>query len=39
MMGLVDTAIVGRLGAVQLGAVGLATIIFNFSNFLVRHKS
>lgn len=36
MMGLVDTAIVGRLGAAQLGAVGLATIIFNFSNFLVR---
>ena len=26
LMGLVDTAIVGRLGAAQLGAVGLATV-------------
>ena len=26
LMGLVDTAIVGRLGAPQLGAVGLATV-------------
>ena len=34
-MGVVDTAIVGRLGAAQLGAVGLANMIFNFSNFLV----
>ncbi|CAL5221413.1 g3599 [Coccomyxa viridis] len=38
-MSLVDTAFVGRLGAAQLGAVGLSSIIFNFCgmifNFLV----
>ncbi|BDA43468.1 Protein DETOXIFICATION 44, chloroplastic [Coccomyxa sp. Obi] len=38
-MSLVDTAFVGRLGAAQLGAVGLSTILFNFCgmlfNFLV----
>mmetsp|Transcript_17433 Transcript_17433/g.52263 ORF Transcript_17433/g.52263 Transcript_17433/m.52263 type:complete len:588 (-) Transcript_17433:751-2514(-) len=34
LLSLVDTAIVGRLGAAQLGAVGLATLVFNFSAFL-----
>lgn len=27
-------AIVGRLGTAPLGAVGLSTLVFNFSNFL-----
>lgn len=34
MMGMVDTAIVGRLGTEPLAAVGLSTIIYNFSNFI-----
>ncbi|KAK9836245.1 hypothetical protein WJX84_008786 [Apatococcus fuscideae] len=33
-MSLVDTALVGRLGAAELGAVGLSGLIFNLSNFL-----
>ncbi|KAK9831035.1 hypothetical protein WJX74_000789 [Apatococcus lobatus] len=33
-MSLVDTALVGRLGAAELGAVGLSSLIFNLSNFL-----
>jgi Na+-driven multidrug efflux pump len=33
MMGMVDTAIVGRLGTAPLAAVGLSTIVYNFSNF------
>ncbi len=39
LMGLVDTAIVGRLGAVELGAMGLAIAVLNtvswVCNFLV----
>jgi hypothetical protein len=34
VMGMVDTAIVGRLGTEPLAAVGLSTMIFNFSQFL-----
>lgn len=34
LLSLVDTAIVGRLGTAPLGAVGIATLIFNFSGFL-----
>ena len=34
IMGVVDTAIVGRLGTEPLAAVGLATIVYNFSNFI-----
>lgn len=34
LLSLVDTAIVGRLGVAALGAVGLATLVFNFSAFL-----
>lgn len=30
----VRAAIVGRLGTAPLGAVGLSTLVFNFSNFL-----
>lgn len=30
MMGIVDTAIVGRLGTEPLAAVGLSTIVYNF---------
>jgi Na+-driven multidrug efflux pump len=30
----VCAAIVGRLGTAPLGAVGLSTLVFNFSNFL-----
>lgn len=33
-MGMVDTAIVGRLGTEPLAAVGLSTILYNFSNFI-----
>lgn len=33
-MGVVDTAIVGRLGTAPLAAVGLATVLYNFSNFI-----
>lgn len=34
LMGLVDTAIVGRLGTEPLAAVGMSTIVYNFSNFI-----
>jgi Na+-driven multidrug efflux pump len=35
IMGMVSTAIIGsRLGTAPLGAVGLCTIVFNFSNFI-----
>ena len=34
MMGLVDVAIVGRLGTEPLAAVGLCTVVYNFSNFI-----
>ena len=34
MMGMVDTAIVGRLGTEPLAAVGLATVVFNMSCFV-----
>lgn len=34
VMGMVDTAIVGRLGTEALAGVGLSTIIFNFSSFI-----
>ena len=33
LMGMVDTAIVGRLGTEPLAAVGLSIMIYNFSNF------
>eukprot|EP00887_Chlorella_sp_A99_P007431 scaffold2.g7431.t1 len=33
-MGLVDTAIVGRLGTAPLAGVGVGTILMNFSSFL-----
>ena len=33
-MGMVDTAIVGRLGTEPLAAVGLSTVLYNFSNFI-----
>jgi putative MATE family efflux protein len=34
VMGMVDTAIVGRLGTEPLAAVGLSTVLYNFSNFI-----
>ena len=34
IMGMIDTAIVGRLGTEPLAACGLATIVYNFSNFI-----
>ena len=34
LMGVVDTAIVGRLGTEPLAAVGLSTVLYNFSNFI-----
>ncbi|KAL4526800.1 hypothetical protein Ndes2526A_g01231 [Nannochloris sp. 'desiccata'] len=34
LMGMVDTAIVGRLGTEPLAAVGLSTVLYNFSNFI-----
>jgi putative MATE family efflux protein len=34
LMGIVDTAIVGRLGTEPLAAVGMSTIVYNFSNFI-----
>jgi hypothetical protein len=34
VMGIVDTAIVGRLGTEPLAAVGMSTVIYNFSNFI-----
>lgn len=34
VMGVVDTAIVGRLGTEPLAAVGLSTVLYNFSNFI-----
>lgn len=34
IMGMIDTAIVGRLGTAQLASVGLVTAVFNFSNFM-----
>lgn len=34
IMGMVDTAIVGRLGTEPLAAVGLSTVLYNFSNFI-----
>lgn len=34
LMGIVDTAIVGRLGTAPLAAVGISTVVYNFSNFI-----
>ena len=34
IMGMIDTAIVGRLGTASLAAVGLSTVVYNFSNFI-----
>lgn len=33
-MGMVDTAIVGRLGTAPLAAVGISSVVYNFSNFI-----
>jgi hypothetical protein len=33
VMGMVDVGIVGRLGTAPLAGVGLATVVYNFSNF------
>lgn len=34
VMGMIDAAIVGRLGTSQLAAVGACTVMYNFSNFI-----
>ena len=34
IMGMIDAAIVGRLGTAQLAAVGCSTVLYNFSNFI-----
>lgn len=34
VMGMIDAAIVGRLGTAQLAAVGACTVMYNFSNFI-----
>lgn len=34
IMGMIDAAIVGRLGTAQLAAVGACTVMYNFSNFI-----